>query len=57
MKLQMLLQDVEVLELHADPETEIGSVAYDSRKVERQGLFVAISVFASDGNRFIPMAM
>ena len=57
MKLQTLLQDVEVLELHADPETEIGSVAYDSRKVEQQGLFVAISGFASDGNRFIPMAM
>ena len=35
MKLQALLRNVEVLELHADPETEITSVAYDSRRVER----------------------
>ena len=57
MKLQALLQNVEVLELHADPETEIGHVAYDSRRVEKGGLFVAVSGFTSDGNRFIPMAM
>ncbi len=48
MKLQTLLQDVEVLELHADPETEILGVAYDSRKVEKNGLFAASSGFASD---------
>ncbi len=57
MKLQALLRNVEVLELHADPETEITSVAYDSRRVEKGGLFAAISGFASDGNRFVPMAM
>ena len=57
MKLKDLLKDIEVLELHADPELEIGSVAYDSRKVEEGSMFVAISGFASDGNRFIPMAL
>lgn len=57
MKLQDLLQGVPVLELHADQNMEITSVAYDSRKVEPGALFAAVSGFASDGNRFIPMAM
>lgn len=57
MKLKELLKNAPVAELHADPETEIVSVAYDSRKVTPGALFVAISGFASDGNRFIPMAM
>ncbi len=57
MKLRELLNGIEVLELRADPELEITDVAYDSRKVREGGMFVAISGFASDGNRFIPMAM
>ena len=57
MKLKELLQGINVLACTADQEMEIGSVTYDSRKVEKGGLFVAISGFASDGNRFIPMAM
>ena len=31
MKLRELLQGVAVLEIHADPETEITSIVYDSR--------------------------
>ena len=57
MKLKELLKDIRVLECTADPELEIESVHYDSRKVTENSLFVAISGFASDGNRFIPMAM
>ena len=57
MKLQDLLRDIEVLESTADMDLEISSVAYDSRKVAPGGLFVAVSGFATDGNRFIPMAM
>ena len=57
MKLKDLLRDIAVLEATADLELEIGDVAYDSRKVTPGGLFVAVSGFASDGNRFIPMAM
>ena len=57
MKLKELLRGIEPLELNADPELEIPSVAYDSRKVTPGSLFVAVSGFASDGNRFIPMAM
>lgn len=57
MKLSELMKGVTVLETNVDPETEITSVAYDSRKVCPGSLFVAVSGFATDGNRFIPMAM
>ena len=57
MKLKDLLREVPVTELHADSEMEIGEVFYDSRKVTPGSLFVAVSGFASDGNRFIPMAL
>ena len=57
MKLKELLSGIPVLECTADPEKEIESVYYDSRRVTQGSLFVAISGFASDGNRFIPMAL
>ena len=57
MKLKELLKNIVVLECTANPELEIESVHYDSRKVTGNSLFVAISGFASDGNRFIPMAI
>jgi len=57
MKLKELLKDIQVLEMTADPELEIENVYYDSRKVTPGSLFVAVSGFASDGNRFIPMAL
>ena len=57
MKLKELLMNIPVLECTADPELEIGAVHYDSRKVTVGSLFVAVTGFASDGNRFIPMAL
>ena len=57
MKLKELLKDIPVLECTADPELEISQVHYDSRKVTEGSLFVAVTGFASDGNRFIPMAL
>ena len=57
MKLRELLMGVDVIAATADLDMNIDAVAYDSRKVTRGALFVAISGFASDGNRFIPMAM
>ena len=57
MKLRDLLKDIAVLECTANPELEIEAVHYDSRKVTPGSLFMAVSGFASDGNRFIPMAL
>ena len=57
MKLNDLLAGVSVLETTADLQQNIADVHYDSRKVTQDSLFVAISGFATDGNRFIPMAL
>ena len=57
MKLRELIQNITVLECTADPETDICDVHYDSRKVTPGSLFVAVTGFAADGNRFIPMAL
>ncbi len=56
MKLQELLKNIPVIETNADMDLEITHVAYDSRKVEQGGMFVAVTGYAADGNRFIPMA-
>ena len=57
MKLKDLLQGVCVVENNICPNTEIEAVCYDSRKVTPGSLFVAVTGFAADGNRFIPMAL
>ncbi len=57
MKLKELLAGISVLESTADMELDIEKVVYDSRKATAGCLFVAISGFATDGNRFIPMAV
>ena len=57
MKLKELLAGLTLLEIQADLEMEIPHVTSDSRSVEPGGMFVAVSGFAADGNRFIPMAM
>ena len=57
LKLLELLKDIPVLEANGSMELETGHVAYESRKVEQGSLFVAVSGFAADGNRFIPLAL
>lgn len=57
MKLGQLLENVNVIKCTADLSCEISEMVYDSRKVTPGSLFVAVSGFVSDGNRFIPMAM
>ncbi len=56
MKLKELLLDVPVLKTNAALDTEITAVAYDSRKVQSGGMFVAITGFATDGNLYIDKA-
>ncbi len=57
MKLRQLLAGVGVLAANVNMDTEITSVVYDSRKVTPGSLFVAITGFATDGNKYIPMAL
>ena len=57
MKLKQLLADVNVVKTNVPMDTEITSVVYDSRKVTPGCMFVAVAGFATDGNRYIPMAL
>ncbi len=57
MKLKALLQDVKVLKTSANMDLEISQVTYDSRKVTPGSLFVAITGFVTDGNKYITMAL
>ncbi|MBQ7464935.1 MAG: UDP-N-acetylmuramoyl-L-alanyl-D-glutamate--2,6-diaminopimelate ligase, partial [Oscillospiraceae bacterium] len=56
MKLKDLLRGVAVRAATADMETEITGVSYDSRQTQVGDLFVAVSGFAVDGHKFVPMA-
>ena len=57
MILKNLLADVSVLSSTADMNMQIDAVCYDSRKVTKGAAFVAVAGFATDGNKYIPMAM
>lgn len=58
MVLKELLENVNVLECHADLQTQIHGLVSDTRKqIPAGSLFVALSGFAFDGNQYIPMAM
>ncbi len=57
MKLNELLKGLEIIEMHADGDIEISGVCYDSRQAAPGQLFTAVTGFASDGHRFIPMAV
>ncbi len=57
MKLRELLENVEVLEASVNMDLPVAAVTPDSRQVQSGSLFVAISGFAVDGNRFVPMAL
>ena len=57
MKLKELLRNIDVIRTNVDLNTEIGDIAYDSRKVTTGSLFVAVTGFVTDGNKYIPMAL
>ena len=57
MKLNELLSGINVLGCNADLDIEIREVCYDSRKVTPGSAFVAVTGFATDGNKYIPMAL
>ena len=57
MKLRDLLQGLDIIKTNADLDKQITSVAYDSRRVTPGSLFVAITGFVTDGNKYIPMAL
>ncbi|MCR5298238.1 MAG: UDP-N-acetylmuramoyl-L-alanyl-D-glutamate--2,6-diaminopimelate ligase [Paludibacteraceae bacterium] len=57
MKLSALLQNIEVETIVGNKDTEIQSIAFDSRKVGKGTLFAAIKGTASDGHDYIEKAI
>lgn len=54
-KLSKLLADLEVLEVIGDTDKNITSLESDSRKVEKDGIFVAVKGVNTDGHKYIPV--
>jgi len=51
--LYTLLNDTDVTIVKGDEDIRISAIEYDSRKVEKEGLFVAIEGMETDGHKFI----
>lgn len=54
-KLNKLLAEIDVLEIIGDTDKNINSLESDSRKVEKDGLFVAVKGVTTDGHKYIPV--
>ena len=57
MKLKQLLEGVVYSVQQGSVDTEILDFQYDSRKVEKEHLFVCVTGFQTDGHKYIPMAL
>ena len=57
MKLAELLENMDVVKLTADPETQVTGLVSDSRKVTPGCAFIAVRGYDTDGHRFIPSAL
>ena len=57
MKLSEILKGIEEISVRGDEEIDVTNIAYDSRKVEKDGMFVAIVGFKTDGHNYIETAI
>jgi len=57
MQLKTLLASIPVREIVGPPDRTVESIAYDSRRVQRNGCFVALRGEKSDGHDFIGQAI
>lgn len=54
-KLSYLIEGIEPLEVIGDVEKNITGLQSDSRKVEKDGMFVAVRGVTTDGHKYIPV--
>lgn len=54
-KLNKLLAGLDIIEVIGDTDKNITSLESDSRKVEKDGLFVAVKGVNTDGHKYIPV--
>lgn len=58
MKLSDLINGISLYEITGDPfKADVTSIAYDSRKVQKDSIFIAIKGFNTDGHIFISAAV
>ena len=57
MKIEKLLNGIDVVSLTGEKNVVISNVAFDSRNVTKGSLFVAVKGYTSDGHDFIPSAV
>ena len=57
MKIEELLKGIEVVSVTGTKDREISGVGFDSRKVEKGSMFVAVKGYKSDGHDFIDSAV
>ena len=57
MKLSDIIKGTGATILHGSPDTEIGAIYSDSRKVTEGSLFLAVSGGSSDGHDYIDAAL
>ncbi len=57
MLLASLLKDVEILKAIGNTDINIGKIEYDSRKVEKGDVFVAVEGYQTDGHKYIKAAV
>lgn len=53
--LERLLQEIDVIEIIGDANKTVTSLASDSRKAEKEGVFVALKGVTTDGHKYIPV--
>ena len=54
-KLNTLLAEIEALEIIGDTDRNVSSLESDSRKAEKDGIFVAVKGVTTDGHKYIPV--
>lgn len=54
-KLSTLIKEIKPLEIVGDTDKNIVSLVSDSRKAEKEGLFVAVRGVTTDGHKYIPV--
>lgn len=57
MKLKSLILELDIINSVGDLDLDITNINSDSRKITKNGLFIAISGFSLDGAKFIPAAL
>lgn len=53
--LERLLSEIDVIEIIGDANKTVTSLASDSRKAQKEGIFVAVKGVTTDGHKYIPV--